>query len=115
MITSYGWIEIDGIRYNHDVIVHRDRSVEKRSKKKSRKSRGIFRHTPLAQNELSFLRREKPDIVYIGTGQFDNLPITLDALRILAKFRAIIRPTPEIMNILSSENRSYSAILHVKS
>jgi hypothetical protein len=114
MRTAFGWIEIDGIRYEHDIIVHRDQSVEKRSKKKSRKYRGFFSHTPLAEPELAFLEKEKPEIVYIGTGQFDDLPITLEALRILAKFGAVIRPTPEIMEILAKEYRSYSAILHVK-
>ena len=114
MRTCYGWIEIDGIRYEHDVIVHRDRSVEKRSKKKSRKNRGFFNHTPLGDTELGFLEKEKPDIVYIGTGQFDDLPITTEALKILAKFGAIIRPTPEIMKFLSTEYRSFAAILHVK-
>ena len=114
MRTCYGWIEIDGVRYDHDVIVHRDKTIEKRSKKKSRKYRSFFKHTPLTDNELAFLEKEKPDIVYIGTGQFDDLPITSEALQILAKFGAIIRPTPEIMNFLSDEYRSYSAILHVK-
>ena len=114
MRTCYGWIEIDGIRYDHDVIVHRDLTVEKRSKKKSRKHRGFFSHTPLAETELAFLEKEQPEIVYIGTGQFDDLPITTEALKILAKFRAIIRPTPEIMHFLSGEYRSYAAILHVK-
>jgi hypothetical protein len=114
MRTCYGWVEIDGVRYNHDVIVHRNRSVEKRSKKKSRKCRGFFRHTPLADNELTFLGKEKPDIVYIGTGQFDDLPITREALDILGNFTTIIRPTPEIMNYLAEEYRPFAAILHVK-
>ena len=114
MRTCYGWIEINGIQYDHDVIIHRNLSVEKRSKKKSRKSRGFFKHTPLTDTELTFLNKERPDIVYIGTGQFDDLPITTEALNILAKFRAIIRPTPEIIKILSNEYRSYAAILHVK-
>jgi hypothetical protein len=114
MKTRYGWVEIDGVRYDHDVIVHRNRSVEKRSKKKSRKCRGSFRHTPLADSEIGFLHKENPEIVYIGTGQFDDLPITLDALKILAKFRAIIRPTPEIMNFLADEHRPFAAVLHVK-
>ena len=37
MKTRYGWVEIDHIRYDHDVIVHPDRSVTKRSKKKTKK------------------------------------------------------------------------------
>ena len=114
MRTCYGWVEIDGVRYDHDVIVHRNRSVEKRSKKKSRKCRGFFGHTPLAGNEIDFLEKEKPEMVYIGTGQFDDLPITAEALVTLAKFGAIIRPTPEIMNFLAEENRPFAAVLHVK-
>ena len=62
----------------------------------------------------AFLDKEKPDIVYIGTGQFGDLPITSEALLVLAKFKSIIRPTPEIMNFFSSEYRSFAAILHVK-
>ena len=114
MKTGYGWIEIDAVRYDHDIIVHRDRSVEKRSKKKSRKYRDFFNHTPLTDSESAFLDKEKPDIVYIGTGQFGDLPITSEALLVLAKFKSIIRPTPEIMNFFSSEYRSFAAILHVK-
>lgn len=114
MKTCYGWVEIDGVRYDHDVIVHQNRSVEKRSKKKSRKRRGFFNHTPLSDSDLLFLSKEKPDIVYIGTGQFDDLPITNEALAILAKFKAIIRPTPEIMSFLAEEYRPFAAVLHVK-
>ena len=114
MKTCYGWVEIDGIQYNHDVIIHRNRSVEKRSKKKSRKCRGVFSHTPLADSELTFLGKEKPEIVYVGTGQFDDLPITKEALDTLGKFTTVIRPTPDIMNCLAEENRPFAAILHVK-
>ena len=36
MKSEFGWIEIDQVRYEHDVIIHRDGSVTKRSKKKSK-------------------------------------------------------------------------------
>jgi len=114
MRTCYGWVEIDGVRYDHDVIMHQDRTVEKRSKKKSRKRRGFFNHTPLTDSDLMFLMKEDPDIVYIGTGQFDDLPITKEALEILSKYRTIIRPTHEIMTFLTEEYRSFAAVLHVK-
>jgi hypothetical protein len=70
---------------------------------KSRKCRGFFRHAPLGDSELVFLHKEKPDIVYIWTGQLNDLPISLEALKILAKFTTIIRPTPEIMHFLAKE------------
>ena len=91
MRTCYGWVEIDGVPgLARDLMLHRNRSVEKRSKKKSRKYRGFFGHTPLADSEIDFLRREKPRSCISG-GQLDNIPITAKALEISQKFGAIIR------------------------
>jgi len=67
MKSEFGWIEIDKVRYDHDVIIHRDGSVTKRSKKRSKELKSTFGHTPLSDLELDVLRKEKPEIVYIGT------------------------------------------------
>jgi hypothetical protein len=113
MKTRYGWVEIDGIRYDHDVIVHSDRSVTKRSKKKSKKLRKNYGHTPLASHELTFLDEENPRVVLIGTGQYGELPITVDAHQILLRYVTIMRPTPEILDRLEDEIRPMVAVLHV--
>ncbi len=70
MKSEFGWIEIDQVRYDHDVIIHRDGSVTKRSKKKSKELKSTYGHTPLSDHELEVLKKEKPEIVYIGTGQY---------------------------------------------
>jgi len=113
MITNYGWIEIDNIRYDHDVVIHRNRSVRKRSKKKSRKLKCFYGHTPLSDREIGFLKSEKPDVVYIGTGHYNDLPITVKAHEILLHYETVIRPTPEILEILAREYRPFVAVLHV--
>jgi len=113
MKSEFGWIEIDKIRYEHDVIIHADGSVTKRSKKKSRDLKSIYGHTPLSNNELEFLEQEKPEIVYIGTGQSGNLPLTPDAKKVLSQFETVIRPTPDILGMLKKEHRSCIAIIHV--
>lgn len=113
MKTRYGWVEINDIRYDHDVIVHTDRSITKRSKKKSKKLRKKFGHTPLSEHELAFLDKEKPEVVFIGTGQYGDLPVTDDAHRVLMKYNPVIRPTSEILELLAAESRSSAAILHV--
>ena len=79
MKSEFGWIEIDKVRYDHDVIIHRDGSVTKRSKKRSKELKGTYGHTPLSDHELEVLKKEKPEIVYIGTGQYGDLPITPEA------------------------------------
>jgi hypothetical protein len=113
MKTRYGWVEINDIRYDHDVIVHPDRSITKRSRTKSKKLRKQFGHRPLSDLELAFLDKEKPEVVFIGTGQFGDLPITLNAHRILMHYKPVIRPTPEVLDLLLLESRSLVAILHV--
>jgi hypothetical protein len=113
MKTKYGWVEINGVRYDHDVIVLRDRSVIKRSKKKSKKLKNIYGHTPLSDHELEFLEAEEPEVVFIGTGQYGDLPVTKEAQAILKGFETIIRPTPEILDLLEEENRPYVAFIHV--
>jgi len=113
MKSEFGWIEIDQVRYEHDVIIHRDGSVTKRSKKKSKELKSTYGHTPLSDQELEVVKKEKPKIVYIGTGQYGDLPITPEAERELRRFETVIRPTPEIMDMLKKEHRSFIAIIHV--
>ena len=113
MKSEFGWIEIDKVRYEHDVIIHRDGSVTKRSKKRSKELKSMYGHTPLSDHELEFLGKEKPEIVYIGTGQYGDLPITPEAETVLSRFETVIRPTPVILDMLKKEQRSFVAIIHV--
>jgi hypothetical protein len=113
MKSAFGWIEVGNIRYDHDVIIHQDGTITKRSKKKSKELKDVYGHTPLSDKELEFLDGEKPEIVYIGTGQYGDLPITPEAEKVLIRFETVIRPTPDILGMLKKERRSFIAIVHV--
>jgi len=113
MKSEFGWIVINHVRYEHDVIIHRDGSVTKRSKKKSKELKSSYGHTPLSDQELDVLKKEKPEIVYIGTGQYGDLPITPEAETELSRFETVIKPTPEILDMIKKERRSFIAIIHV--
>ncbi len=47
---SFGSIRIDGVTYNHDVVIDRGK-VRKRKKKPYKKFREVFGHTPLSVDE----------------------------------------------------------------
>jgi hypothetical protein len=47
---SFGSIRIDGVTYEHDVVIDRG-DVRKRKKKPSKKFRGEFGHTPVSVEE----------------------------------------------------------------
>jgi len=113
MKSEFGWIEIDNVLYDHDVIIHHDGSVTKRSKKRSKELKSAYGHTPLSDHELEVIKKENPEIVYIGTGQYGDLPITPEAKKVLSQFKTVILPTPEILEILKKERRSFIAIIHV--
>jgi len=113
MKSEFGWIEINKVRYDYDLIIHSDGSITKRSKKKSKALKNTYGHTPLSGHELEFLAKEHPEIVYVGTGQYGDLPLTPDAEIMLRKFDTIVRPTPDILNLLEKERRSFIAIIHV--
>ena len=113
MKTRYGWVEIDHVRYDHDIIIHTDQKISKRSKKKSRKLRKEYGHIPLSEHDLSFLKKEAPEMIFIGTGQFGDMPITREAHKILSGFETCVSPTPEILDRIADETRPFAAVLHV--
>ncbi|AGB01994.1 MTH938/NDUFAF3 family protein [Methanoregula formicica] len=113
MRSEFGWVEIGGTRYEHDVIIHTDGSVSKRKKKLSKPWASEFGHTPLSAEELAFLNEETPEVVYIGTGQYGDLPVTPNAAKLLAEYEHIVRPVPDIIPLIAKEQRKYAAVLHV--
>ena len=94
------------------MIIHRDGSVTKRSKKKSKELKSTNGHTPLSDQELEVVKKEKPEIVYIGNrairGSSDN---TGSRKGIFAG--SVIRPTSGNLDMLKKEHRSFIAIIHV--
>ncbi len=76
--TGFGWIETGGKRYLHDIVIHTDGSITKRKKKLSKTLKEEYGHTPLSGEELVDLLREKPAVVYFGTGQYGSLSLTPD-------------------------------------
>ena len=113
MKTGFGWIDIGGTRYEHDVVIHADGRVLKRKKKPAKKYRHQYGHTPLSEDELGFLDEEQPDIVYAGLGQDGGLPVTPRARSLIAQFHNVMKPTPEILPLLEGEKRKFVAVLHV--
>jgi hypothetical protein len=111
--SEFGWIKVNGDKYEKDVVIHSDGSVTKREKKKSKDLKPDYGHTPLSERELEFLPQEQFDALYVGTGHDAALPITPQALEILKKYDAIILPTPEVIGKIVQERKRFVALIHV--
>ena len=107
---SFGSIRIDGVSYNHDVVIDRG-EVCKRKKKASKKFREAFGHTPLSlEEEIPWKCRR----LVVGTGE-GALPV-MDEVKREAERRKIellILPTERAIEFLKKGAEKTNAILHV--
>jgi hypothetical protein len=107
---SFGQIRIDGVDYTYDVVIDRGK-IRKRKKKRSKKFRDTFGHTPLSQEEdIPWKCRQ----LVVGTGE-GALPV-MDEVRSEAerrKVELIILPTKDAIDLLNQHAQRTNAILHV--
>ncbi|MGD6853015.1 MAG: hypothetical protein ACQCN6_13230 [Candidatus Bathyarchaeia archaeon] len=111
--VAFGCVKIHGEKYENDLVIHANGEVTKRKKKKSKPLKPDYGHTPLSEKELDFLAEEKPKVIYVGTGYNGALPITPEALAILADYKTVILPTPEVLPKIEADKRRHVAIIHV--
>ena len=107
---SFGSIRIDGVTYDHDVVIDRG-EIHKRKKKPSKKFRNTFGHTPLSAAEKIPWKCQR---LVVGTGT-GALPV-MDEVKLEAKRRRIellILPTSRAIQVLKRESADTNAILHL--
>jgi hypothetical protein len=107
---SFGSIQINGITYEHDVVIDRG-EVHKRKKKPSRKFREAFGHTPVSIEEQIPWKCRR---LVIGTGT-GALPVMEQVQREAQrrKIELIIVPTARAVELLGQRCADTNAILHV--
>jgi hypothetical protein len=108
---SFGSIRIDGVTYEHDVIVEGG-AVRKRKKKGSKRYREQFGHTPLTlEEDIPWECRR----LVIGTGAHGALPV-MEAVKREARKRGVelvVAPTAEAIRELERDPEGSNAVLHI--
>ncbi len=111
-LIAFGEIEIDGERYDHDVVIDAGK-VSQRAKKASKAFREQYGHTPLSVEEAIPWGGKQ---LIIGTGKYGSLPV-MPAVYEEAKRRGIeivALPTEDACSLLRELRRKDTyAILHV--
>jgi len=111
-LISFGSIEVEGERYDHDVVVE-EGAVRKRKKGPSKRYRDEYGHTPLSPDEAIPWSAAR---LVIGTGAMGQLPIT-PSLYEEARRRGVevvAEPTEVACRLLKDiEPAEVNAILHV--
>lgn len=111
-LVSFGELEIDGRRFEHDVVIE-DGRVKRRKKGPSKAQRALYGHTPLtAEERIPWSARR----LIVGTGASGQLPIAPDLYEEAARRRVevVARPTAEACRMLeAADPGTVTAILHV--
>ena len=108
---AFGRVVIDGVEYDHDVVIEGGR-IAARSKRPSKPLRSTYGHTPLSEYEQVPLSRP---LLIIGTGYSGRLPITPGVHDEARKHGVTleIMPTRDACALLSSRDASeWNAVLH---
>lgn len=108
---SFGSIRIDGVTYEHDIMIDRGK-ISKRKKKVSKKFREDFGHTPLSLEEkLPWKCRQ----LVVGTGAYGRLPVMKEVQNEAKrrKITLVVLPTVEAIDLLKQDPDNTNAILHV--
>jgi hypothetical protein len=107
----FGSIEIDGVTYDHDVVVDGD-AIRRRSKGPSKPLRARYGHTPLsAAEDIPWSCRR----LVIGTGIDGALPVAEDVADEAARrgVALTLLPTAAALEELRDADADTNAILHV--
>lgn len=109
---GFGEIELEGRRYDHDVVVDAG-VVGKRRKKASKERRGEYGHTPLTAGEaLPWGGRR----LIVGSGAYGSLPVTDDVFEEGERrgVEVVVLATPDALALLRDlQPGDVFAVLHV--
>ncbi len=110
-LVAFGEIEIDGERYDHDVVIEAGQ-VSKRAKKASKPFRDQYGHTPLSVHEaIPWGGRQ----LIVGTGMHGSLPITPEVREEASRRRIeiVALPTREACRLICGrKKKEIYAVLH---
>jgi hypothetical protein len=110
--VRFGEIEVEGLRYDHDVVIDRGK-IAKRSKKASKPYRARYGHTPLSADEAIPWGGKR---LIVGTGASGSLPIMPEVWHEAERrhIEVVAVPTEQALALLSDmPPADVRAILHV--
>lgn len=108
---SFGSIKIDGVTYEHDVVIDRGK-VRKRKKKPSKEFRAALGHTPVSvKEEIPWKCRR----LVIGTGAQSAMPVMDEVKQEAARreIQLVVLSTEQALDELRKGLQDTNAILHV--
>ncbi len=109
---GFGEIELDGRRYDHDVVIDAG-VIGKRAKEPSKAYRGEYGHTPLSADEHIPWGGER---LIVGTGAYGKLPVAPEVVDEARRrgIEVVAEPTEVALRLVSDcRTEDVHAVLHI--
>jgi hypothetical protein len=106
--TGFGWISVDNIRYNHDIIILSDGKIKNRYEGFKGDSHS------LSKEEVEKLIAGRIETIVVGTGQSGILSIAEETKEFLAKkkIKLMAEETPKAIKTFNDLTGKKSALFH---
>jgi hypothetical protein len=111
--TGFGWLEIDGTRHEHDVLIRLDGTVEKRKKKLSKRIYGTSHMVSL--DEAKHIDEEEATTLIVGSGQHDTVRLSEETTEYFQRrdVKVWLRSTPEAIAVWNDAPGKSIGLFHV--
>jgi len=111
--TAFGQITVEGEVFSHDILIRLSGKVKKRKKKLSKPVYGTS-HT-ISLEEVEHIFEEGCRTLIVGTGQYDQVRLSPEASRFLAKrdVACILQPTPQAIATYNTTPQPKVGLFHV--
>ena len=111
--TEFGSITVDGVTYEHDIVITAEGKVKKRKKKLSKALYGTSHIIPLDEARSVYEKGVKRLIV--GTGQYDNVRLSEEAEAYFEQkgCKVLMEATPKAIKRFNKEEKKKSGLFHV--
>lgn len=111
--TAFGWIEIEGERVSHDILIRLNGEVSKRKKKLSKELYGTS-HT-LSRAEAEYVYQDGAEGLLIGSGQFGRVGLSPEAESFFKEkdCPVTIQPTPKALKTWNSSQGKMIGLFHI--
>ncbi|MFL7814291.1 MAG: Mth938-like domain-containing protein [Anaerolineales bacterium] len=111
--TGFGWIEIEGERITHDILICLDGEVRKRKKKLSKELYGTS-HI-ISEAEADYIYQEGAEGLLVGGGQFGRVGLSPEADAFFKEKNCpvTIQPTPKALQTWNEGQGKLIGLFHI--
>jgi len=111
--TGFGYIDVNGDRISHDILIRLDGEVTKRKKKLSKEIYGTSHTISLAEAE--YIHQEGAERLLIGAGQFGRVRLSPEAADFFKEQNCSVEilPTPDAVIQWNQDQGNQIGLFHI--